>query len=60
MKKQFINKIQELDNIINTKTGKPKTRAEAEKILKNDELKKIEELYKKLKEEKKRIKKLLK
>ena len=54
------NRIKELDDIIDTKTGKLKTRAEAEKITKNDELKKIEDLYKKLKEEKKRIKKLLK
>ena len=38
------NRIKDLDNIIATKTGNSKTRAEAEKILKNDELKKIEEL----------------
>ena len=37
-----------------------KTRAELEKITKNDELKKIEELYNKVRQEKKRIKKLLK
>jgi predicted transcriptional regulator len=58
---ETINKrIQELDGLIATTTKGAKTRAEAEKKLKNDELKKIEDLSNKLREEKKRIKKLLK
>jgi hypothetical protein len=58
---ETINKrIQELDVLIASSKGAQKTRAEAEKIVKNDELKKIEALFNKLKEEKKRIKKLLK
>ena len=54
------NRIQELDGLIATAAKGAKTRAEAEKIVKNDELKKIEILFNKLKEEKVRIKKLLK
>ena len=46
--------------IIDTKKGKKKKRAEAEKITKSDDLKKIEDLYNKMKSEKKRIKDLLK
>jgi hypothetical protein len=53
-------RIQELDVIIATGKKIAKTRAELEKITKNDELKKIEELYNKVRQEKKRIKKLLK
>jgi hypothetical protein len=58
---ETINKrIQELDIIIDTKTGSPKTRAETEKITKSNDLKKIEELIVKMESEKKRIKDLLK
>jgi hypothetical protein len=57
----IINKrIQELDDIIATKSGQRKTRAETEKIAKSNDLKKIEELIVKMKSEKKRIKNLLK
>jgi hypothetical protein len=57
----IINKrIQELDDIISTKTGTKKTRAETEKLTKSNDLKKIEDLYKKMESEKKRIKDLLK
>ena len=57
----IINKrIQELDDIISTNTGKKKTRAETEKITKSNDLQKIEDLYKKMESEKKRIKNLLK
>jgi hypothetical protein len=49
----------ELDDIISTKTGGKKTRAEAEKMIKENDLTKIETLYNKLKQEKKRIKNLL-
>ena len=51
--------IAELDAIISTKTGGKKTRAETEKITKENDLKKIETLYNKLQQEKKRIKDLL-
>ena len=54
------NRIQELDDIIATKTKGVKAKAEAEKITKNKDLLKIVDLFNKLKEEKKRIKKLLK
>ena len=54
------NRIQELDDIIATKTGKKQTKATAEKIVKENDLLKIVDLFNKLKEEKKRIKKLLK
>ena len=54
------NRIQELDDIIATKTKGVKAKAEAEKIVKNNDLLKIVDLFNKLKEEKKRIKKLLK
>ena len=58
---ESINKrINELDNIIATKTGKQQARAETERITRNNDLKKIEDLFNKLKQEKKRIKKLLK
>ena len=52
-------RIVELDDIISTKTGGKKTRAEAEKMIKENDLTKIETLYNKLKQEKKRIKNLL-
>jgi hypothetical protein len=56
-----INKrIIELDDIIATKSGASKTRAETEKTTKSNDLKKIEVLYNKMKSEKKRIKELLK
>jgi hypothetical protein len=58
---EAINKrITELDTIIATKTGNSKARAETERITRNDDLKKIEELNNKLRQEKKRIKKFLK
>ena len=58
---ETINKrIQELDIIIATKSAGKKKRAEAEKITKSNDLKKIEDLYNKMKSEKKRIKDLLK
>jgi hypothetical protein len=53
-------RIKELDEIIDSKTGSKKTRAENEKTTKLDDLKKIEDLYNKMKSEKKRIKDLLK
>ena len=57
---ESINKrIKELDDIIATKTGQQQARAETEKITRNNDLKKIEDLFNKLKQEKKRIKKLL-
>jgi hypothetical protein len=56
-----INKrIKELDDIISTATEPQKGRAETEKKTKSDQLKKIETLYNKLKQEKKRIKEILK
>ena len=58
---EAINKrIIELDTLIATKSGISKTIAETEKITRNDDLKKIEELNNKLRQEKKRIKKFLK
>ena len=58
---ESINKrIKELDDIIATKTGQKQARAETERITRNNDLKKIEDLFNKLKQEKKRIKKLLK
>jgi hypothetical protein len=57
---ESINKrIKELDEIIATKTGPQQARAETERITRNNDLKKIEDLFNKLKQEKKRIKKLL-
>ena len=57
----IINKrMQELDVIIAKKTGSKQARAEAEIVTKINELKKIEDLYNKMKSEKKRIKELLK
>jgi hypothetical protein len=53
-------RIQELDDIISTKTGSKKTRAETEKLTKSNDLKKIGDLYNKMESEKKRIKNLLK
>jgi len=53
-------RITELDALIASKKGQEKKRSEAEKTLKNDELKKLEDLYNKMESEKKRIKKLLK
>ena len=56
-----INKrIKELDDIIAKKSGQKLARAETEKITKSNQLKKIEDLYNKMKSEKKRIKDLLK
>jgi hypothetical protein len=56
-----INKrIKELDDIIAKETGQKQARAETEKISKSNQLKKIEDLYNKMKSEKKRIKDLLK
>jgi hypothetical protein len=58
---ETINKrIVELDDIIGKETGQEKQIAENEKSDKLDEIKKIEDLYKKMKSEKKRIKDLLK
>ena len=58
---ESINKrISVLDNIIATNTGEQLAKAETERITRNNDLKKIEGLFNKLKEEKKRIKKLLK
>ena len=58
---ETINKrIVELDDIIGKETGQQKQRAENEKRDKLNEIKKIEDLYKKMKSEKKRIKDLLK
>ena len=57
----IINKrIQELDEIIDKSSSSKKTRAEAEKLTKSNDLTKIGDLYNKMKSEKKRIKKLLK
>ena len=56
-----INKrIKELDDIIAKKSGAPQARAETEKITKSKQLKNLEDLYNKMKSEKKRIKDLLK
>ena len=56
-----INKrIKELDDIIAKETGQKQARAETEKITKSNQVKKIEDLYNKMKSEKKRIKDLLK
>ena len=58
---ESINKrIKELDDIVSKTTGPKQARAETEKITRINDLKKIESLFNKLKEEKKRIKKLLK
>ena len=54
------NRIKELDDIIATKSGAQQSRAELEKITKSNQLKKIGDLYTKMKSEKKRIKDLLK
>ena len=57
----IINKrIKELDDIIAKETGQKQARAETEKITKSKQLKTIEDLYNKMKSEKKRIKELLK
>ena len=57
----IINKrIQELDEIIAKGSSSKKTRAEAEKLTKSNDLTKIGDLYNKMKSEKKRIKELLK
>ena len=54
-------RIVELDDIISTsKKAGEKRRSEAEKMIKENDLKQIETLYNKLKQEKKRIKNLLK
>ena len=56
-----INKrIKELDDIVAKSTGAKQTRAETEIITKTNQLKKIGDLYNKIKSEKKRIKDLLK
>ena len=47
------NRIQELDGIIAKSKVAPKTRAETERTTKNNKLKKIGDLFNKLKEEKK-------
>ena len=53
---ESINKwIKELDEIIATKTGQPQARAETERITRNNDLKKIEDLFNKLKEEEKEL-----
>ena len=53
---ESINKrIKELDEIIATKTGQQQARAETEKITRNNDLKKIEDLFNKLKQEKKEL-----
>ena len=58
---ESINKrIKELDDIVSKTTGPKQARAETEIITRISDLKKIESLFNKLKEEKKRIKKLLK
>jgi cell pole-organizing protein PopZ len=58
---ETINKrIVELDDIIGKETGQKLARAELEKITKSNQLKKIGDLYTKMKSEKKRIKDLLK
>jgi hypothetical protein len=55
IQQEAINKrITELDTIIATKTGNSKARAETERITRNDDLKKIEELNNKLRQEKKK------
>ena len=57
----IINKrIQELDDIVSKTTGQKQARAETEIITKTNQLKKIGDLYNKMKSEKKRIKDLLK
>ncbi len=58
---ESINKrMKELNDIISTTTGSKQVKAETEIITRINDLKKIENLFNKLKEEKKRIKKLLK
>ena len=53
---ESINKrIKELDEIIATKSGQPQARAETERITRNNDLKKIEDLFNKLKQEKKEL-----
>ena len=61
IQEETINKrIVELDDIISKEKGNNKKRSEKEKTDKLAELKTIEELYNKMKSEKKRIKDLLK
>ena len=58
---ETINKrIKELDDIVSKTTGQKQVRAETEILTKTNQLKKIGDLYNKLKSEKKRIKDLLK
>ena len=58
---EIINKrIKELDEIVSKTTGQQQARAETEIITKTNQLKKIGDLYNKMKSEKKRIKDLLK
>ena len=61
IQEEAINKrIKELDDIVSKETGKKQARAETEIITKTNQLKKIGDLYNKMKSEKKRIKDLLK
>jgi hypothetical protein len=61
IQEETINKrIKELDDIVSKETGQKQARAETEIITKTNQLKKIEDLYNKMKSEKKRIKDLLK
>ena len=61
IQEEIINKrIKELDDIVSKETGKKQARAETEIITKTNQLKKIGDLYNKIKSEKKRIKDLLK
>jgi hypothetical protein len=58
---ETINKrIKELDDIVSKTSGQKQARAETEIITKTNQLKKIGDLYNKIKSEKKRIKELLK
>ena len=50
----------ELDDIVSKEKGQKQARAETEIITKTNQLKKIGDLYNKMKSEKKRIKDLLK
>ena len=53
--KSINKRISELDNIIATKTGQQLAKAETERITRNNDLKKIENLFNKLKQEKKEL-----
>jgi hypothetical protein len=61
IQEETINKrIKELDDIVSKTSGQKQARAETEIITKTNQLKKIGDLYNKIKSEKKRIKELLK